>query len=378
MRILINGLAVFQGGSQTYFTNFIPQLGRLGLEHEFVLLHSPWQEVFNFELPPNFTRLVAGPRQRSVPQRVLWEQIKLPIILRQENINVMFSPTPATTIFSPCPTAIAVRNPNIFATLKVKNRRYQSRNRMLRVITQLTVKKASAVIFVSDYSRQIALKNLNFNPDKALVIYHGTGQLFFKTTNTTTAKYIQTPRPYILTVSMIGEHKNYARMIDAFARLCQEPDLGYDYVFAGNIDSQIEFQKIQDRIQNYGLQDRIHYLGKVPYQQLPALYQQASLFVLPSLLETFGHPLVEAMASGTPIATSNVASMPEICQNAAVYFDPYNIDDMANTLHRTLLNKQLQEQLILAGRQRVMDFSWEKTAKKMLELFEMVSESNDK
>lgn len=371
MRILINGLAVFRGGSQTYFSNFIPHLGRLGQHHEFVLLQSPWQDdVLNFELPSNFTRLVVGPKRRSVPLRVLWEQTRLPDILRHEKIDVMFSPTPITTLFSPCPLVIAIRNSNIFSTLPVKNWRYQGRNRLLRIITQLATKRAAGIIFVSKYSHEAALKKFNIDPTKAVVIYHGIGPHFFEPVTKASAQQYNGSRPYVLTVSTVSIHKNYFRFIDAFARLCQEPDLGYDYVFAGAVSSKEEFKRIEERISQPDLQGRVHYLGSVSYSELPALYQQASLFVLPSLLETFGHPLVEAMASGVPIATANTAAMLEICGEAAVYFDPYNIDDMSNTVRNILQDNALRQQLVAAGRKRATRFSWENTTQQMLDLFE--------
>ena len=107
MRILLNGLVVWHGGHKTYFLNLIPHLGRLGQQHEFMLLHSPWQEMFNFELPPNFTRLVAGPKQRSVLLKVLWEQARLPALLHRECIEAMFSPTPGSATWGWQPPAPA-------------------------------------------------------------------------------------------------------------------------------------------------------------------------------------------------------------------------------------------------------------------------------
>jgi len=370
VRILINGLAVFRGGSKTYFLNIIPHLGRLAEQHEFVLLHSHWQEMLNFVLPPNFTRIVVGPKRRSVPLRVLWEQTRLPGLLRRERIDVMFSPVPSTTLFSPCPTVIAVRDLNVFSTLSLKDWRYLARNWTLRALTRQVAKRASFLIFVSEYSRDAALGMLGVDPGKAVVIYHGTGAQFFEPAKRPPSELFSGPRPYLLTVSTVQTHKNYPRMIEAFARLCHNPDLGYDYVFAGADSSQAEFQRVQQRINQLNLKGRVHYLGQVPYQDLPALYQGASLFVLPSLLETFGHPLVEAMASGIPIVASNVTCMPEVCEDAAVYFNPYEVDDMVNVLRLVLEDNALRERLVAAGRQRVKNCSWTTTARQLVDLIE--------
>jgi glycosyltransferase involved in cell wall biosynthesis len=371
MRILLNALAVLHGGSRTYFHNLINHLGRLGQQHQFVLLHSVWQqEVLDFNLPANFARLVAGPRRRSLPLRAAWEQIRLPMLLRRERIDVMFSPTPATALFCPCPTVIAVRNPNPFSALGVKDWRYKTRNWVLRMLTQPVAERAAYIVFVSKHSRDAALQALKVDPSKAVVIYHGTGPHFFEAAKKPTNELFGGPRPYVLTVSNIDTHKNYPRLIDAFAQLCQEPDWPYDYVFAGAVGSRHEFQRVRERMNQPSLKGRIHYLGEVPYQDLPVLYQGAGLFVLPSLLETFGHPLVEAMASGIPIAAANAAAIPEICGAAGIYFDPYDIDDIVRTLRCALEDKTLRERLVAHGRKRALDFSWSTTAQQMLDLFE--------
>ena len=102
MRILLNGLVVFRGGHKTYFLNLIPQFGKIGSDHKFILLHSKWQDFFNFDLPSNFERMVIGPQQRSVPKKILIEQTTVPYWIWKENIDLMFSPTPVSSILSPC------------------------------------------------------------------------------------------------------------------------------------------------------------------------------------------------------------------------------------------------------------------------------------
>ena len=374
MRILLNGLVVTRGGHKTYFSNFIPQFGQLGRQHEFVLLHSAWQNAFEYDLPTNFTRLVAGPSHHSVFMRLWWEQTRLPEVLRRERIDMVFTPTPTgMVLFSGCPAVIAARNPNPFLTLTINDWRYRARNRALREFTNYAARRAAAVIFVSKYSRDVALKMMRIDPSKTYVIYHGVGVHFLKPAQLPSKKFFHGDHPYLLTVSTVQSHKNYLRILNAFAKLCREPDLGYDYVFAGGIGSESEFKLIQKRIKQPDLQGRVHYLGEVSYQDLPSLYQGASLFILPSLLETFGHPLVEAMASHIPIAASNAAAIPEIAGDAAVYFSPYDEDEISAVLRKILEDRKHREHLVSAGRERVRNFSWKNTAREMIKLFESVA-----
>ena len=374
MRIFLNGLVVKRGGHKTYFSNFIPQFGQIGRKHEFVLLHSAWQDAFDFDLPSNFTRLVDGPDNSSVPMRILWEQTRLPAVLNEERIDVVFNPTPSGMVLYPgYPAVIALRNSNVFSTLNINNWRYLARNWMLRSFSNYAAQRAAALIFVSKYSRDVALKVLKIDPSKAVVIYHGIGDHFLNPAKTPSEKILNGEHPYLLTVSTIQSHKNYLRFLNAFAKLCREPDFGYDYVFVGAIESKGEFELIQQRINQPDLLGRIQYLGEVPNQDLPSIYQGASLFVLPSLLETFGHPLVEAMASHVPIAASNTAAIPEIGGDAAVYFNPYDEDEISTVLRNILENRKHRENLVSAGNERVRNFSWVNTAREMIELFESVA-----
>jgi len=248
------------------------------------------------------------------------------------------------------------------------------RNRLLLIFTKILAKRASCVVFVSGYSRSSALKVLELDPKKTAVVYHGTGQHFFEPATRSVKDLHSGLRPYVLTVSTIQAHKNYPRLLDAFAGLCRDENMDYDYVFAGAIGSKGESEHIQNRVNQPDLRGRVHYLGEVPNKLLPGLYQGASLFVLPSLLETFGLTLVEAMASGTPIVASSAGAIPEICGEAALYFDPENTEDMISVMRQVLGNVALQKRLAANGRKRARNFSWKAAVEKMIELFERAVE----
>jgi glycosyltransferase involved in cell wall biosynthesis len=372
MRVLINGLVAFQGGHKTYFRNLIPLLGRLGKQYEFVLLSASWQDIFNIDLPPNIIRLEAGLRRRSVRARVLWEISHLPFLTKRYRIDVMYAPVLTSALYCPSATIVDLRDPNVFSPLETNDLRYLFRNWMLRGVAHLVTRRASRILFVSKASRDTVLQSINLNPARTSVIYHGCDPLFFKSARSSLNLY-SFRRPYILTVSDIYTHKNYLRMLDAFSLICQkDSDLGYDYVFAGANLNETLLNSIKQRMNCPDLSGRVHYLGGVPYERLPALYQQASLYVLPSQLETFGLTLVEAMASGVPVVASSTSSIPEIAGEAAVYFDPLNVDEIARTMRSVLQNQSLARKLIEVGKKRALEFSWANAARQMLLLFESV------
>lgn len=374
MRILLNGLVVYRGGHKTYFLNLIPQFGRIAKDHKFILLHSKWQDFFNFELPPNFERLIIGQQHRSVPKKILIEQTIVPYLIWKEDIDLMFSPTPVTSIFSPSPVIIAIRNSNIYNEVESSDKKYHLRNWILKEFSRFIVNRADAFIFVSQHSRDTALKVLNFDLDKSHIIYHGVSEHFYARSRNEDKSLIPTSHPYILTVSTIQTHKNYPRMIEAFARLIKQEGLPHDYVIIGGVESNSEYDRMNYLIDELNIRDRVHILGEIQNNKLPTIYRSASISVFPSLLESFGHPIVESMASGLPVVASNTSAIPEIGGNAVLYFDPYNINDIVEKVKMVLENNSIRGEMIGAGLRRAKMFSWESTAHEMISLFESIIE----
>src|SRR3989337_2732914 len=126
---------------------------------------------------------------------------------------------------------------------------------------------------------------------------------------------------------------------------------------------------MQDFIREHRYEDRIIFLGNVPYEELPFLYSACMIFVYPSICESFGMTLVEAMACGAPVLASKVEPMMEICADAAMYFDPTNPAAIADVIHKTLLDKNIVSKLKINSLTRAKDFSWENTAMNTLKVF---------
>jgi glycosyltransferase involved in cell wall biosynthesis len=370
MRILINGLAVFRGGHKTYFSNLIPFLGDCQNKHEFLLLHAPWQDMYDIELPKNVHRHVAGPKNHSQWKRILWEMTNLPRLLQERKIDILYSPVFSSALSSTIATVVDARNLNVFMTLENQHIRYRIRNWLLRRIAYFVAQRAQYIVFASEFSRNAALELLKIDPDKTAVIYHGAPPHFNSVEDFPISDLPDSPRPYILTVSTIQTHKNYLHMLDAFAYLCQSDDWNYDYLFAGGIEDKKVFKAIQERINKPDIKHRVRYLGEVDYNKLPGLYQKASLVALPTLREAFCLPLVEAMESEVPIAASNNSCMPEIAGEAAVYFNPYDIYDIAETIRSILSDRDRYTALIEAGKEQSAKYLWSDAAAKLVGVFE--------
>ncbi|KPJ68683.1 hypothetical protein AMJ44_05725 [candidate division WOR-1 bacterium DG_54_3] len=171
--------------------------------------------------------------------------------------------------------------------------------------------------------------------------------------------------PYILSVGDMHPRKNLTRLLEAFLLLPHHDDL--KLVIVGK--PVWKTKALFDRIKKERLEERVIITGYVSDEDMKPLYQSAEVFCYPSLYEGFGFPIIEAMASGVPVAASETSSCPEVGGNAALYFDPTRVEDIADTLHRTLSDSELRIKHINAGSKWAHRFTWEKTAKRTIEIY---------
>jgi len=171
---------------------------------------------------------------------------------------------------------------------------------------------------------------------------------------------------YILYVGSHFPHKNLPRLIRAFAILRKRFSL--NLVLVGKTDSRFT-PAYMDLAETLGVKTFVHFLGMLPQHELRAVVREARVLVCPSLYEGFGMTPLEGMAAGTPVAVSRTSSFPEVCGDAAVYFDPLNVGEIAEALRNLLENSRLREQCILAGLERSKKFSWDNTAQQYLKMF---------
>lgn len=178
--------------------------------------------------------------------------------------------------------------------------------------------------------------------------------------------------PYILFVGSMYPHKNLERLVEAFAKLNSKMNLvlvGKESFFSQRLRQKVEKLGLNNLVLFPGLKAKD---GYVPDEDLPHFYKNAAAFVFPSLKEGFGIPPLEAMAFSIPIAASNLSCVPEICGDAALYFDPKNPSDIANKIEEILTNEKLRKELIAKGKTNLKRFSWTDMAKKTLSVFESI------
>jgi glycosyltransferase involved in cell wall biosynthesis len=231
------------------------------------------------------------------------------------------------------------------------------------------------VITVSESSKREVVEHYGLPPERVTVIYNGVGKGFRPDAIDPKVyeKYC-IRRPYVLTVSTLKPKKNVAASVRAFAGLLrQHPDLPHSLVLVGY--KAAGYTEVDDEIRALGLEGRVVQTGWTESAEIPAFYAGASALLFPTLHEGFGLPVVEAMASGCPVAASNVYSIPEVGGDAILTFDPRNVNVMRQQLERSLFDSDLRERLVAEGLTRAQRFSWAESARQTAAVYREVLSS---
>lgn len=361
--MLINALHAKSGGGVTYLRNMLPFFAADPSIEAHLCIHKNQSGIFG-DIPEN---VVVHPQEfrSGFWWLACYEQILVPRLAREIGAGVTFSPANYGPLFAPN-QVIMLRNALGVAFVEKR----PSKIAYWAVIygaTLLSIISCRRVIAVSNFVKNTTGKTLarSFS-GKCTVIPHGVGEIF-------------SPPPegdqredFLLAVSDIYVQKNFQNLLLALSEL-KEKHPGVLLKIAGRQLDTGYYRELQRIVTNKGLENNVQFLGSVEPAELTSLYQRCRFFVFPSLVESFGNPLVEAMASGVPIATSNVAAMPEVVGSAALLFDPENVVNMATSLMRLFEDDQLRRNLSNKALERAQFFSWEKTAKSTIEVIKSAS-----
>ncbi len=261
--------------------------------------------------------------------------------------------------------------------IKKQNGCYRLKFNLLRILTSISVKKAKKVIFISDKARRELSSLYNLPENKTLLIYHGRSILFNPDLDSSRLQGVKQKYnlgEFILYVSNIYKYKNFLELIHAFLLIKDQIGSGLKLVLIGKSFDDQYTETLKTFVANEGIEDCVIFLGHIPYEELPYFYVLCKLFVYPSTCESFGMTLVEAMACGAPVLSSNIEPMSEICGDAAVYFNPFNPRDIAEKIENVLLDNNLLQKMKQLSLKRASYFSWENAAKETLHVLENVNE----
>lgn len=375
MRIGIN--AFFQEQPSTGSGQYLRQLCRaledIDTENEYVLL-SPIGQPVVMELTTGELGLRTSNWSSNLA-KVWFEQVTFPLRCRQAGVDVAHVPYFASPLLPMTRTVVTIHD---LIPVILPAYRGSVLVRLYTRLVALAARYADAIITDSEFSRGNITRHLGVSETAVRVVPLAVEESYWSVEERWVSgarRHYELPARYILYLGGFDQRKNVPALIRAFARVRAALDQAYVLVIAGHppqCRSRL-FPDPQQEVEKLGLQDAVTFIGWVAEADKPLLYAGASLFVYPSLYEGFGLPPLEAMASGTPVVTSNVASIPEVVGDAAVLVDPTDEQALAEAMVRVLTDPALQAELRHQGQARAKGFTWERTARETLAVYQEVA-----
>jgi glycosyltransferase involved in cell wall biosynthesis len=295
----------------------------------------------------------------------LWEQVRLPWLMKKMKADLLWCPGFTAPLLNlGVPLVVTFHDAATFAGPEWFSPTFTL---YYRCMMPLVGRVATKIITDSEFSRQELIKySLVGRPDNIEVVYCGLTSLGeMKNKADKSIEQLQGKR-YVLSLGSVNPRKNISRLVMAWHRIPNEVKKGRILAIAGRAYRVFSEEKFSV------LPEDVIFLDYVPDDKLFELYSKADAFVYPALYEGFGIPPIEAMSCGTPVIVSKVSSLPEVCGNAALYCDPYNVDDIADKLCQLLTDKSLVMLLRQRGFERIKIFSWTKSAQKLIDIFKII------
>jgi len=370
-RILIDGTMAKGGGGFTYLVNILPRLVEIAPEDQLRVLVRSERLARSIESKPNLEIDLLP--EVSPLQRLRFTYRDLPRLVKAWGADLYFSAGESAPLRASCPMIASFRNPNVYASIDQGwSWKQQLRLRVLREVSRLSARACDRIMFVSEDSAGWIGDALGVPARRRAVVHHGMDAAAWARPNDDTSP--PTLASYILSVSSIYRYKNFVRLIEAYAALAARRDDVPDLIIIGDDqDSEYAARMESARLAaGEGIAERIHILGEVPYAEVKDYYAGAELFVFPSYLETFGHPLLEAMASRVPTVAADIPVFREIAGDAAFYADPHKTESLASAMEDALFSPRAREALVKRGRERLRQFTWDATARNLSALFDDV------
>ncbi|HEX6974380.1 MAG TPA: glycosyltransferase family 1 protein [Vicinamibacterales bacterium] len=364
MRIAIDARKLRDYGIGTYVRNLLRYLSRFDQATDYVLLCRSEDCGIDEELGENFRSVV-----EDAPAYSVQEQVTVPIALRREGVDLFHAPHYVLPPLTPCKSVVTIHD-----CIHLRFPQYLP-NRLgyayARASLWTAAHRSDRVLTVSEASKRDILRYFRVPPAKIDVIYNAIDERFGETPPSEEIARVreryQLNDPFVLYAGNIKPHKNLERLIESFHTLRRG---GFENVKLLIIGDEIsKYATLRRAVHKYKLHKHVRFFGFVSDQTLAALYRLAAVFVFPSLYEGFGLPPLEAMASGTPVITSNVSSLPEVVGDAAILIDPYEPDAIADAMRRVLTDPSLRTSLSERGLARVREFSWERSIARVREIY---------
>ncbi len=369
MRIGVEGRTL-QGeryGVARYLVNLLRNLVELEGEEEYLVYLSTPTAPLGF----------ASPRLRLEALRrapgLTWRHLRLPLAMRRDEVDLHYSPSYFLPLLKVCPSVVVVHD----ITFKV-HPEWFARDRRFRFddLFWREVKRAERIITVSEHSKRDIVRVLGVEPSRVTVVLEAADPFFRPVDDEERLREARARygvgRGFLFTAGAVHTRRNLERLIEAVSAASRELDTELELLILGTTAPFTPPVDIWGTARRCGMQERVKHVEYVSEEDLLLLYNACGFFVYPSLYEGFGLPVIEAMACGRPVVCSNATSLPEVGGEAALYFDPLSVEEMAGAVARAAADDGLREELGRAGLERAASFSWRRAAEETRRVFREV------
>ena len=371
----IRTLSFRRGGISRYTYNLLKNIIKIDSRNSYYLFNyhkSPYEWI---NLGKNVKEIVLRLPQRY-GLKTFWENVYLPTVLKKIKIDLWFGPDFTIPKLINIPSLITVHD---LIFMKFHNLQENKLSQEISVKVHYSIKKSNKIIVPSNFTREQVLKEFNVKDHKIVVIPEAADEYFHRIDNQALISRVLNQYnihfPYILFVGETSKRKNLIRLLKAFYLLKSENKIDKrKLLIVGK--RTIDTDYIIEESQKLNISRDVIFTDYIPDNDLPFLYNGADVFVFPSLYEGFGIPPLEAMQCETPVAASNITSIPEVVGNGAVLFDPYDVTDISEKIDLILNSRIDLVKLKKNALRQAQNFSWERSSRETLSVIESFSPAN--
>jgi O-antigen biosynthesis alpha-1,2-mannosyltransferase len=351
-----------QGGVRVYTRRLLEAMFALEPAHEFVLLYRTPALVGTYA---RHGVLETALEARSV---LLWDQLAVPAAVRRHRIDVLFNPKYSIPLRAGCPAVWVCHGLDWYVMPWAS--RFMDRMSH-RFLVPRYAHRAAAIVAVSEVTREHVMHYLAVPPERVATVYSGVDDVFRRPRDPVRLESVRRkyalPERYVLYAGAVYPPKNFTRLVRAYARV--GPPRGVPLVIAGGENRFLSERELLEP-EALGISEWVRRPGWIDQEDLASVYALAEALLLPSLFESCGLPVLEAMAAGCPVVTADRYGTKELAEGAAVLVDPESVDAIADGIARVLDDGALRTRLIEAGHARSQPFRWSRTARETLAVLE--------
>jgi glycosyltransferase involved in cell wall biosynthesis len=379
MKIGIEAQRIFRKkkhGMDYVALELIRNIAKIDHENEYIVFVKPGEDEKCFEATPN-VRIVKISGAYPV-----WEQFKLPAAAKKEGVQILHCTSNTGPVNCSIPMVLTLHDiiyMESVALFKKGFTLYQKFGNMYRrLVVPRVLKNCRKIITVSKYEQKRIAEFFGIHDNRVVAVYNGVGNYFKPVTNQEELVRVKQkynlPDRFLFFLGNTDPKKNTIGVLKAVSQLYKKGEQYRIPLVMLDYDREV-LQKMLVEIGDPEMMKMIKLTGYVVNTELPAIYSACSVFLYPSLRESFGIPMIEAMASGAPLIASNTSCMPEVAGDAALFIDPFKPGEITDAIIRMLDSEELRQHHVQKGFERASHFSWQKMAEEVIKLYEEILET---